>query len=46
MKYECLICGAPLKYLENDELTLCATVITVDSGSASESARRRLASVL
>ena len=24
MKYECLICGAPLKYLENDELMECA----------------------
>ena len=24
MKDECLICGAPLKYLENDELMECA----------------------
>ena len=24
MKDECLICGAPLKYLENDELVECA----------------------
>ena len=24
MKNECLICGAPLKYLENDQLMECA----------------------
>ena len=24
MKDECLICGSPLKYLENDELMECA----------------------